>query len=40
MPLGVLLEGFFSPESSVDVRLWDFSLFGESVHQDGNVSAM
>src|SRR5215510_13085956 len=40
IPLRVLLEGCFSPESSVNVRLWDFSLFGESVHQDGNVSAM
>src|SRR5262245_46342589 len=38
--LRVLLEGCFSSESSVNVRLWDFSLFGESVHQDGNVSAM
>jgi hypothetical protein len=40
MPLWVSLEGTFSPVRTLNISLWDLSLFGERMHQDSNVSAM
>jgi hypothetical protein len=40
MPLGVLLEDCFAPACAVNVCLRDLSLFGKSMHQDGDITAM
>jgi hypothetical protein len=40
MPFRIVRKGVFSPAGVLKVRLWDPSLFGQRMRQDGHVAAM